>query len=123
MPGMVGPQARSEALLGLRRDAISYFLDNQHACGLMLDRQANFGRLCRDGLCSLSATGMGLIAVTLAARQPHRQLTRAEAIERATRACEAALRLPHTAGVLPHFVATPSGQVVGVDRRSTIDSA
>jgi len=109
-------------LLGLQRDALRYFLDSQHDSGLMLDRQANWGRRRRRGLCSLAATGMGLIALALASKRPHRLLTPGEAAARARRALEAAAALPHTLGVLPHFVRARDLAPVGADRRSTIDT-
>ena len=65
------PSARDRAfLLNLQRRALLYFLDNQTPAGLMLDRQSNFGPRRRSGLCSLTATGMGFIAV--ARRAPRR---------------------------------------------------
>jgi hypothetical protein len=127
MAPAVNPPCASRAerslLLGLRRDALRYFLDNQLPAGLVLDRQANRGRRRRGGLCSLTATGMGLIAFALACRWPHRLLTRSEAAARARRAASAALALPHTRGALPHFVESPGLAPVGIDRRSTIDTA
>src|SRR5687768_4760197 len=47
--------------------ALQYFLDNQIDNGLVLDRQSNRGPTRGDGLCSLAATGMGLIAFAVAA--------------------------------------------------------
>src|SRR5262245_3020211 len=39
-------------LLGLQRQAIGYFLDNQAPSGLVLDRQRNRGPRLGGGLCS-----------------------------------------------------------------------
>jgi hypothetical protein len=110
-------------LLRLHRDALRYFLDCQLPCGLVLDRQANFGPLRSSGLCSLTATGMGMIALALACEEPHRLLSRGEAVLRARGAAMAALALPHTRGVLPHFVTSSNRTPQGVDARSTIDTA
>ena len=49
---------------------LDYFLDNQAAGGLILDRQANHGPRRPHGLCSIAATGMGFIALALARRRP-----------------------------------------------------
>src|SRR5439155_12112613 len=46
-----------------------------------------------------------------------------EAAARARRAAAAALALPHTRGALPHFVAARTLEPIGIDRRSTIDTA
>ena len=62
-------------LLRLQRQALRYFLDNQAPGGLVLDRQRNHGPRRRHGLCSTAATGMGLIALALAAAPPYRLLT------------------------------------------------
>lgn len=121
-PACASPAERS-VLLGLHRDALRYFLDNQLPCGLTLDRQANHGPLRSAGLCSLAATGMGMVALALASEGPHRLLARTEAARRARRAAEAALDLPQTRGVLPHFVRSSDLAPVGVDARSTIDTA
>jgi hypothetical protein len=76
------------------------------------------------GLCSTSATGMGLIAVALASEVPHRLLGRRDAIGRVQRALETALcELPHTDGIVPHFLDSATKAVVGADARSTIDTA
>jgi hypothetical protein len=107
----------------LQAQALTYFLDNQAASGLVLDRQRNFGPRRARGLLSTAATGMGLIALGLASAPPHRLLTRAEAVARSRRAVETALeRLPHTGGALPHFV-TRGGAAAGPDARSTVDTA
>jgi hypothetical protein len=109
--------------LQLQAHALAYFLDNQTAAGLVLDRQRNFGPLDRRGWRSTAATGMGLIAIALASAEPFRLLTRSAAIARVARALRTALeQLPHVEGILPHFT-DENGSAVGVDRCSTIDSA
>jgi hypothetical protein len=116
--------ADRDFLLALQADALRYFIDNQQPSGLVLDRQANFGPRHSSGLCSTTATGMGFIALALAAAQPHRLLSKNEAIARIGRGVKSALEeLPHTDGVLPHFVDAQSGKVAGFDIRSTIDTA
>ena len=67
--------ADRDFLLGLQYQALHYFLDNQTAGGLMLDRQRNHGPLRADGLCSVAATGMGFIALALASAPPYRLLS------------------------------------------------
>src|SRR5581483_11518646 len=47
--------AERDFLLGLQRDALQYFLDNQTPAGLTLDRQSNHGPRRAFGLCSTSA--------------------------------------------------------------------
>jgi hypothetical protein len=108
----------------LQVQALRYFLDNQMPSGLVLDRQSNFGPLHRRGLCSTAATGMGAIALALAAADPYRLLPHSIACARIRRILETAGdSLPHVQGVLPHFLDAATGAVVGVDRRSTIDTA
>src|SRR5262245_66392250 len=90
-------------LLGLQRRALRYFLDNQAANGLILDRQANHGPRRPHGLCSLTATGMGFIALALASADPYRLLPPREAARRIADGLPAALGLPpHDRGILPH---------------------
>lgn len=111
-------------LLRLQRQALQYFLDNQATNGLMLDRQANAGPRRAHGLCSTAATGMGFIALALAAAPPYRLQTPRTAVMRIRVGMEAALeRLPCDQGILPHFVHSATGAVVGTDHFSTIDSA
>jgi hypothetical protein len=111
-----------DVLLSLQARAIQYFLDNQSGTGLMLDRQANFGAPRSTGLHSTAATGMGFIALALASAWPHRLVSRSEAISRVRQGLETAWhRLPHTRGVLPHFLDS-TGAVCGTDARSTIDT-
>ena len=111
-------------LLALQRQMLQYFLDNQVDGGLVLDRQNNHGDQRPDGLCSLSATGMGFIALALASTSPYRLLTPSAAIQRIETGLHTALNeLPHERGILPHFVEAGSRRIVGVDARSTIDSA
>jgi hypothetical protein len=123
MPGTVRlTAAQRRQLLDLQRRALCYFLDNQLPSGLVLDRQSNRGRR-RRGLCSTSATGMGLIALALACARPHRLLTTAEARTRVRRALQTARdRLPADAGALPHFVEPHRAIPWGVDAASTIDT-
>jgi hypothetical protein len=137
MPGTAQVSVRREAepadaltaservfLLHLQHQALYYFLDNFHPCGLVLDRQSNHGPQRAHGLCSLAATGMGCIALALAAAPPYRLLPPSTARERLRRCLEALRdRLPHDRGVLPHFVHSASGAVHGLDNFSTIETA
>ncbi len=108
----------------LHARALRYFLDNQMADGLFLDRQRNFARPDEDGWCSTATTGMGFIALALASAEPFHLLSRSSATERIGRGLVTALEcLPHTRGIMPHFVDSISGEAVGADQRSTIDSA
>ncbi len=118
------PSARDRAfLLNLQRQALRYFLDNQTAAGLMLDRQSNFGPRRRSGLCSLTATGMGFIAVALASAPPFHLLPPGAAARRIAAGLRTALnRLPHDHGVLPHFVDSDTFEVDGVDVCSTVET-
>jgi hypothetical protein len=118
------PAADRALLLRLQRQALRYFLDNQLPDGLVLDRQHNRGPRAPAGLCSTSATGMGLIAVALAAAEPYRLLTPKAAAARVGAALAAALeRLPSDHGMLPHFVHSTTGAVYGRDAFSTVDTA
>jgi hypothetical protein len=111
-------------LLHLQHQALRYFLDNFHPCGLVLDRQSNRGPQRAHGLCSLAATGMGCIALALAAGPPYRLLSPSTAAERLRHCLEAIRdRLPHEHGVVPHFVHSASGEVHGSDHFSTIETA
>ena len=111
-------------LFELQQSALRYFVENQARNGLILDRQANRGPHRADGLCSLTATGMGCIGLALASAPPYHVLTRTEAVRRIEAALHAALtELPHERGVMPHFVDSVTNQVVGVDYFSTIESA
>lgn len=123
-----------EILLGLHQQAFQYFLENQLPHGLILDRQRNHGRRVFSGLCSLSATGMGLIAYALSTtsreifnpgvrRRVRPLLTKAQAKKRIKRALNTALSMPHEHGMLPHFVDAKTLQPVGSDVISTVDSA
>jgi hypothetical protein len=118
------PRAEQALLLRLQRRALQYFLDNQTPDGLVLDRQRNHGCRRGRGLCSTAATGMGLIALALAAGSPYRLLTPRAATLRVRAGLEAALgRLPSDHGVLPHFVDSATGAVFGSDRFSTIETS
>jgi hypothetical protein len=111
-------------LLRLQHQALQYFLDNQLPHGLVLDRQHNHGPRRAHGWCSTAATGMGFIALALAAAPPYRLLTPHAAAWRIRTGLEAALdRLPHDHGVMPHFVDSATGAVRGADRCSTVDSS
>jgi hypothetical protein len=67
---------------------------------------------------------MGFIAIALASAPPYHLIGRTEAATRIHRGLETALEcLPHTHGALPHFLDAATGQVVGNDARSTIDTA
>jgi hypothetical protein len=137
MPGMAGSYgplgARAGALLAaedrrllmvLQKKALRYFLDNQLPNGLVLDRQSNLGDLRPSGICSTSATGMGLIALALASSPTYGLLTPEEAAGRVGRALRTALdRLPRDGGMFPHFVFPESVAPWGDDPVSTIDSS
>ncbi len=111
-------------LFGLQGRALHYFVDNQAANGLTLDRQANHGPRRPHGLCSLAATGMGFISLGLAAAPPYRMLSAAEAARRIGAGLRTALDgLPHDRGVVPHFVHSATGAVHGFDALSTVESA
>jgi hypothetical protein len=111
-------------LLDLQLDLLQYFLDNQTPMGLVLDRQRNHGARQTHGLCSTATTGMGLIGLALAAQDPYRLLSRADAVTRILAAMNAALGdLPHEHGIMPHFVHSADRAVHGADRLSTIDSS
>ncbi len=111
-------------LLRLQSQAMRYFLDNQTASGLVLDRQRNHGPPHTHGLCSTAATGMGWIALALASADPYRLLTPHEATLRIRRGLETALHaLPHERGIVPHFVDSRTGEVYGRDHLSTIETA
>ncbi len=111
-------------LLRLQRQSLQYFLDNQTATGLMLDRQSNHGPRRAHGLCSVTATGMGFMALALASAPPYRLLSPHSASLRIRIGLRAALeRLPHDQGVVPHFIHSATGAVHGCDVFSTIENA
>jgi hypothetical protein len=110
-------------LLHLQALACRYFVENQTADGLVLDRQANFGARRLDGWRSSAATGMGMIAIALASAPALRLISRSEARRRVKRVLTTALQqMPHTHGIMPHFIDL-TGAAAGVDVCSTIDSA
>jgi hypothetical protein len=130
--GHLSPPASGEALaaadrgflLQLQRQALEYFVDNQAANGLMLDRQSNHGPRRAHGLCSTAATGMGFIALALACAAPHRLLGARCATQRIRAGLETVLHaLPHSEGVVPHFIDSLSGEIRGVDHHSTVETA
>jgi hypothetical protein len=111
-------------LFGLQVQALKYFLDNQAAAGLVLDRQRNRGPVRSGGLCSLAATGMGCVALALAAEPEYSLLSRTAASERIATALRTCLNdLPADRGVLPHFVESDTGAVRGADACSTVETA
>jgi hypothetical protein len=111
-------------LVDLQRRAMHYFLDNQAANGLILDRQANHGPRRPQGLCSLAATGMGFVALALASAPPYRLLTPREAVARIIAGLRTGLDdLPHDHGIVPHFVHSTTGAVHGFDALSTVETA
>jgi hypothetical protein len=113
-----------ELLFGLQLQALQYFLDNQISTGLVLDRQANRGALRSGGVCSLAATGMGCIALALAAEPQYDLLSPADATRRIACTLRTCLNeLPVDHGVLPHFIDTATGAVHGDDACSTIETA
>ena len=127
MPGWAAASASGidRGLLRLlQRRALRYFLENQGADGLVQDRQANFGPTRQVGPLSISATGMGLIAVSLASAPPYRLIPRREAVSRVRAALATALeRLPVDHGVFPHFVDRESLKPLGEDAFSTVDTS
>jgi hypothetical protein len=125
VPRMAASTSRERSvLLRLQSQALQYFLDNQTATGLVLDRQRNHGSLRSRGLCSIAATGMGCIALALAAEEPYRLLRSSEAVSRIRLPLQTALyTLPHQCGILPHFVDSQTGSVHGEDHFSTIETA
>jgi hypothetical protein len=111
-------------LFGLQVQALHYFLDNQTAGGLMLDRQRNRGPLRLGGVCSIAATGMGCIGLALAAEPEYGLLSRVTASERITGMLRGCLNdLPADRGILPHFVDAETGTVLGDDVCSTVETA
>ncbi len=118
------PATERDFLVRLQCQALHYFIDNQAVNGLMLDRQSNHGARRQDGVCSLTATGMGFIALALASTPPYRLLSAAAARDRIARGLQTALEhLPHAHGVMPHFVDAATNAVWGHDFLSTIESA
>jgi hypothetical protein len=111
-------------LLLLQRRALRYFLDNQGADGLIQDRQSNHGPTRQNEPLSLSATGMGLIALALSSAKPYRLISRDDAIDRVRLALETGLdRVPNDRGVMPHFVRRETLKPIGEDAFSTVDSS
>ena len=127
MPGWAGASAsRTERglLRLLQGRALGYFLDNQGVEGLVQDRQGNHGPTRQAGPLSVSATGMGLIAVALASAAPYRLIAPREAIGRVRRALETGLRrLPVDHGIFPHFVDRQTLRPLGEDAFSTVDTS
>jgi hypothetical protein len=107
----------------LENQAIKYFLDNQTESGLIFDRQTNFGQTNKSPWISLSATGMGLIAIALASGPNHHLITRAEAIARVRKALLAAKSVPAIHGMMPHFFDPVTLKWQSNDQVSTIDSS
>jgi hypothetical protein len=111
-------------LLQLQRQALEYFVENQAANGLVLDRQHNHGPRRSHGLCSTSATGMGCIALALASAPPHNLLTAHAALQRIRAVLQAVLEaLPQDHGVVPHFIDSATGAIHGNDHCSTVETA
>ena len=127
MPRWAGPSASTterRLLRLLQGRALRYFLDNQGPDGLVQDRQSNHGPTRQVGPLSISATGMGLIAVSLASAAPYRLIGRPEAIERVRAALETGLdRLPVDRGIFPHFVDRETLRPLGEDAYSTVDTS
>jgi hypothetical protein len=116
--------AERALLFRLQRLALQYFIDNQTAHGLMLDRQSNHGPRRAHGLCSTTATGMGFMALALASGPPYGLLRPHLAVARIQAGLRAVLeRLPHDHGVVPHFVDSNTEEVVGADYFSTVETA
>jgi hypothetical protein len=127
MPGWPSASLSSSdrvLLRHLQRRALNYFLDNQLPNGLVLDRQTNHGPSREEGTLSITATGMGLIAIALASASPYRLITEQEAIDRIRMALETGLeRIPVDHGIMPHFVDRETLLAVGEDAFSTVDSS
>ncbi len=126
IPGGVAVLTAAEQafVLSLQRQALRYFLDNQSAGGLFRDRQANHGPHGTAGWCSTAATGMGLIALSLAAAPPYHLIERELAVHRVRLALNAALeRVPQDHGILPHFLDSHTDELRGHDVFSTVDSS
>jgi hypothetical protein len=121
-----GPLSASDRdfLLGLQLQAMHFFLDNQTASGLVLDRQRNHGELRPHGPCSIAATGMGCVVLALAARPEYRLLSPGVAAQRVALALRTCLQeLPCDRGILPHFVDSETLTVRGNDVCSTVETA
>ncbi|MBS1993842.1 MAG: hypothetical protein JSS83_25170 [Cyanobacteria bacterium SZAS LIN-3] len=115
-------------LLQLENEAIKYFLDNQLDNGLILDRQMNFASAAemaaaKEHPCSVSGTGMGLIAIALASSPNHKIISREDAIARVKKTLLMARLLPQDHGMVPHFFEGSTMKWTGSDMASTIDSA
>ena len=127
MPGWAGASASRTDRGLLRRlqgRALRYFLDNQGLDGLVQDRQTNHGPTRQAGPMSISATGMGLIAISLASASPYRLIGKREAIDRVRVALETATdRLPVDHGIFPHFVDRETLRPLGEDAFSTVDTS
>ena len=118
------PAEDRDLLLRLQRQALQYFLDNQMPNGLMLDRQHNHGPRRAHGLCSMTATGMGFIGLALASTPPYCLISTKEAATRIGAGLRNVLeQLPHDQGVIPHFVDSATGEILGVDYFSTVETA
>jgi hypothetical protein len=114
---------QKELLARLEGEAIQYFLDNQLDNGLIQDRQTNFDKSQPDYQCSLSATGMGLIAIALASGPKYKKISRTDAIARVSKALVAAKKLPEIHGMMPHFFDPVTLKWKAPDQVSTIDSS
>jgi hypothetical protein len=67
---------------------------------------------------------MGWIALALASAEPHRLLSPHEAALRIRTGLETTLyTLPHDRGVVPHFIDSQTGRVLGNDYLSTVETA
>jgi len=117
--------ADKKVLAQLENEAIKYFLDNQLENGLILDRQTNFDKPVGAGeySCSISGTGMGLIAIALASGPTHNLISHDEAVARVKKTLLMAKTLPEDHGMIPHFFDGSTMKWKGCDQSSTIDSA
>ncbi|MBU6453461.1 MAG: hypothetical protein KGS72_16895 [Cyanobacteria bacterium REEB67] len=121
-PFTFGPEQK-KLLLRLEGEGIQYFLDNQLDNGLIQDRQTNFEKSHGQYQCSLSATGMGLIAIALASGPQFKKISREDAIARVHKALLAAKKLPEVHGMMPHFFDPVTLKWKAPDQVSTIDSS
>jgi hypothetical protein len=111
-------------LRSLQMQALQYFVDNQTVAGLILDRQRNRSTPRTTGLCSLAATGMGCVALALAARPEYDLLSPGVAARRVGVALRTCLNdVPADHGVLPHFIESDTLAVRGADVCSTVETA
>lgn len=125
--GLLGAQAETNLdhfKSELRAKSLAYFLENSHpVSGLTRDRARNRGEERADNrIASLAATGFALAVMAQAVEQG--ELPREEAIKRTERALRfASEKLFRHHGWFYHFVDWETGERIGKNEVSTIDSA